>query len=849
MQSRSLRPDGHAETRRTLTRKRCGDGGPGRNAGFTISAMALAGMLLLVLSCGDGAVEPPPPPQAPVPTTVTVNPASASLTALEETTRLTAEVRDQNGQVMAGAAVAWASSDASVVSVDASGLVTAAANGSATVTATAGPVSGTASVTVAQVVSAVAVSPATDTLVAFGDTVRLVAEATDANGHGVAAVTEFVWSSSDTLVARVDDSGLVESLAEGEAVVMATAAEVTGGTELSVVPPLPTTIAVSPDTLRLSALGQTAQLTAEVREQAGRVMAEALVSWSSGDTLVVAVESGGRVTAVGGGTTVVTAAAGDVSDAVVATVVQSAGSVVVSPDEGTIALGDTLRLAAEAFDENGHRVDGAEFLWSSSDGATASVDDSGLVTGLGEGTARITARAGDVAGVAEITVENPDRAALVALYEATDGPNWTRNENWLSDAPLGTWHGVQTDSTGRVVSLVLGGNALTGTVPPQLGLLTSLRSIQLQVNFLTGPIPPELGNLANLEWLSLTRNNFSGTIPAELGNLAKLRGLILNWNYSLTGPVPHELAALPDLRVLWLQTNSFTGSIPLAFLRSSLEELRFHENDGLCISGSADFVDWTATLDRFEGPYCNESDRASLEQLYRVAGGSAWLNSSNWLTDTPLDDWYGVGVDTLGRARTLDLSRNQLSGSFPSAVADLAVLAELRIGGNALSGRLPLSLARLGLVVFHYSETDLCAPSDAAFSQWLSGISSHEGTGVQCAPLSDRDRLIALYEATDGPGWTTSTGWLSDSPLGSWHGVAVDGDGGVVRLALPDNALTGWIPVELAGLARLTDLSLSGNSLTGVIPPGLGNLAGLQRLDLDDNALTGPIPPELRSHL
>ena len=72
---------------------------------------------MLVLSCGDGAVEPPPPAPAPVVTTVTVTPGSATLSALEETARFTAEVRDQNGQVMAGAAVAWASSDASVASV------------------------------------------------------------------------------------------------------------------------------------------------------------------------------------------------------------------------------------------------------------------------------------------------------------------------------------------------------------------------------------------------------------------------------------------------------------------------------------------------------------------------------------------------------------------------------------------------------------------------------------------------------------------------------------------------------------------------------------------------------------
>ena len=129
-----------------MTHQRCEDGSLGRRtAGFTHSAKTAGVIALLVLSCGDGAVGPPRPPVA---TTVTVNPGSASFTALGETARFTAEVRDQNGEVMAGAVVVWASSDASVATVDGSGLVTAAGNGTATITATAGSAAGTASVIV-----------------------------------------------------------------------------------------------------------------------------------------------------------------------------------------------------------------------------------------------------------------------------------------------------------------------------------------------------------------------------------------------------------------------------------------------------------------------------------------------------------------------------------------------------------------------------------------------------------------------------------------------------------------------------------------------------------------------------
>lgn len=116
------------------TRRRQADGGPGRpSASFTVSAMAIVGIAALALSCGERAVELAPPP-ALVANTVTVNPGSTTSSALGETARFTAAVRNQNGQVMAGVAVVWASTDTSVAAVDDSGLVTAAANGTSTIT-------------------------------------------------------------------------------------------------------------------------------------------------------------------------------------------------------------------------------------------------------------------------------------------------------------------------------------------------------------------------------------------------------------------------------------------------------------------------------------------------------------------------------------------------------------------------------------------------------------------------------------------------------------------------------------------------------------------------------------------
>ena len=494
---------------------------------------------------------------APVPTTVAVTPDTMGLTALGQSAQFAAEVRDQAGRVMTDAAVSWTSGDTAVAVVDSTGSVTAIGNGTATITAVAGEVSGTAAITVDQAVSAVAVSPEADTLLA-ADTLRLTAEATDATGHAVEEA-EFAWESGDAAIAAVDATGLVTAVGAGEAEITATSSGVTGRAALSVVAPAPTTVAVTPDTVALTALGHSAQFAAEVRDQSGRVMTDAAVSWTSGDTAVAVVDSTGSVTAVGNGTATITAVAGEASGHAVALVMQSAGSVIVTPAADSIARGDTLRLSAEALDENGHAVVGANFSWSSSNGSVATVDASGLVLGVAEGTATISAVAGSAQGTAQITVSNPDRAALVAFYEATGGRNWVNSENWLTEAPLRDWYGV-TMAGDRVRFLHLRENGLTGRIPPELGRLTRLGALYLDNNALTGPIPPELGRLTGLGALELRSNALTGPIPPELGNTS-LFHLDLRRN-ELTGPIPPELGRLTGLGGLFLGQNALTGPIP-----------------------------------------------------------------------------------------------------------------------------------------------------------------------------------------------------------------------------------------------------------------------------------------------
>ena len=157
----------------------------------------------------------------------------------------------------------------------------------------------------------------------------------------------------------------------------------------------------------------------------------------------------------------------------------------------------------------------------------ATVDAGGLVTAVAEGTATITANVKASSGSAEITVTGTDRDILVALYEATDGPNWENAENWLTDTPLRTWSGVETDGQGRVTKLVLFSNDLTGPIPPELGNLTSLEELRLEGNDLTGPIPPGFGNLTSLTGLYLSGNSgMAGILPTELTGLGRLETLL-----------------------------------------------------------------------------------------------------------------------------------------------------------------------------------------------------------------------------------------------------------------------------------------------------------------------------------
>ena len=443
-----------------------------------------------------------------------------------------------------------------------------------------------------------------------------------------------------------------------------------------------------------------------------------------------------------------------------------------------------------------------------------------------------------------------DKEALIALYNATDGDNWAYNDNWLSDEPLGTWYGVSV-SDGRVTRLDFEGKQLTGTIPAELGNLASLRKLNLDDNQLSGAIPAELGNLASLQGLylrnnqlsgaiptelgnlssltelGLTNNQLTGPIPAELGNLASLTELGLT-NNQLTGDIPTELGNLTSLRWLYLQNNQLTGTIPQSFTNLMLERFEFNGNPSLCAQADAAIQTWLSGIGEVKGPNCSPSgmssaDREALVALYNATGGENWANNENWLSDEPLGTWNGVSVSD-GRVTGLNLGANQLTGTIPAELGNLASLEWLHLWNNQLTGAIPSELGNLS-------------------SLTVLNLGGNQLTGTIPPELGNLTKLTRLTLSGNrqySPEMRTYEGGLTGAipaELGNLSSLQ--------ELRLWGNQLTGAIPAELGNLASLTELHLGANQLTGAIPAELGNLTSLTRLVLGSNQLTGAIPAEL----
>ena len=431
------------------------------------------------------------------------------------------------------------------------------------------------------------------------------------------------------------------------------------------------------------------------------------------------------------------------------------------------------------------------------------------------------------------TAAELDRAALEALYDSTDGANWTNSTNWKIDDDLGTWYGVLVTSDGRVTSLNLANNNLVGTLPDELGNLTSLTALTLNKNQLTGEIPdlsaslvyvyldenqltgeiPDLSGLTGLTNLYLNQNQLTGEIPASLGGLTNLLQLAL-WGNQLTGEIP-DLSGLTRLELLSLEQNQLTGEIP--DLSATLAYVYLSDN---LLTGE---IPDLSSLTGLTYLYLNQNQLtgeipASLGGLTRLQLLYLW---GNQLTGE-IPDLSGLTGLT-----NLYLNQNQLTGEIPASLGGLTNLLQLALWGNQLTGEIPDLSGLTRLQQLYLNGNQLTGEIPAS----LGGLTNllqlalwgNQLTG-EIPDLSGLTRLQLLY--------------LNGNQL---TGEIPDLSATLAYVYLSDNLLTGEIP-DLSGLTRLQLLYLNGNQLTGEIPASLGGLTNLLQLALWGNQLTGEIP-------
>jgi len=296
-------------------------------------------------------------------------------------------------------------------------------------------------------------------------------------------------------------------------------------------------------------------------------------------------------------------------------------------------------------------------------------------------TSQFVATATDAAGnTSEFSLPaslvTTDLLALEALYNATDGANWTDNTNWMTSAPIETWFGLIVVD-GQVTELDLSNNNLSGSIPPALGNLLALQYFRLDNNNLSGTIPIELTDLSNLISINLASNQLTDTIPISFSNIPNLVNLLLNDN-QLTGIIPTELGSSPNLLFLWLQDNQLTGSIPAELGNLSRIE-------SLILGGNP----ITGVI---------PPELAGLSTLKYLG-----------LFRSQLDGGVPIELGNLTNLLTLQLHQNLLSGTIPSEFGNLVNLTLLRLDGNQFTGSVPNSFSNLVLLeslLLHTNELD-----------------------------------------------------------------------------------------------------------------------------------------------
>jgi uncharacterized protein YjdB len=491
---------------------------------------------------------------------VTVAPDTATL-APGGTRQLAAATKDAGGNALTGRAVSWTSSNTAVATVDAGGVVTAHAEGTAAIRATSeGVQSAPAAVTVRTPIATLAIEPPAARL-NVGQKQAFAVTARDAAGRVLSGRAVTVSSSAPAVVGLQGDT--LYALAAGTATITAQAEGRTASAEVTVVPSV-ASVAVSPASAML-APGGTRQLTAAVKDAGGSELADRAVTWHSTNTAVATVNAAGRVTAHADGTAGIIATSEGVQSAPAAVTVRTPiATLTIEPAAARLAVGQKRAFAVTARDAAGQVLSGRAVTVSSSAPAVVGLQGDSLHA-LAAGTATITAQAEGRTATAEITVAIPVAFVTVSPDTATLAPGatrqltatvWDASGNVLSGATV-TWHTssptrATVDAQGKVTAQNMEGTAWIRAVSEGVQSPPAIITVRKPIASLSLMV-------ASVQMMVGDRRSYSVTAYAADGQMLTGRPV------TVTSSAPEVLAVTAD--------STFALSVGVATITARAEAL------------------------------------------------------------------------------------------------------------------------------------------------------------------------------------------------------------------------------------------------------------------------------------
>ena len=735
---------------------------------------------------------------------IVVSPESVYLTSIGEMIQLTASVRDADDMEIPGVGLTLTSEDPAVASVDGQGVVTAHMNGETRIVVTWEDLEASVSVVVSQVADRIVVSQQVVHLPSIGDMVNLFATVYDGNNVEIQDA-DLMWSSEDPTVASVDDQGVVTAHMEGETSITVTSGALSANVRITVVQQA-NHVVVSPQSVDMTAIGETIQLIATVFDMGDGEVPGAELIWTSEEPTVATVNNQGVVTAQMNGQTLVTVTWKDVSASVTVTVEQQAHRIFAAPQTVHFAdAGETKELFVLVIDANDMEIPGAELAWSSENPTVATVDDRGVVTARMEGVTRVTVTTGAISAQVVVIVGTP-----MTFVVSTESVRLTAiGETFYAIAMV-------LDAYNRRIP---GAELAWVSKDPTVATVDDYGEITAQMNGQT---------IVTVTWEDMS-DSISVSVAQQVDDLVVTPGSV---HLSAVGETIQLAAAVFDANdveitgaeVTWTSDNPSVASV---------------DNRGLVtaqMTGTTDLTVTSASVSVTVVVSVGEvsSDRASLVHFYHATDGPNWQNNTNWLTNEPLDQWHGISVDSAGRVVSIWLNRNNLKGHIPAALASLDHLEILGLAHNELSGQIPTALGNLSVL----------QSLNLSINQFSGGIPSSLGRLSELSILDFQlNQLTGNIPSSFGNLTNLTYLRLGGNPLSGPIPPSLGRLDKLQRLFLSQAGLTGVIPTAFGGLESLKELHIIGNDLSGEIPAGLGNLEHLVSLDLRDNAgLRGPLP-------